>query len=79
MPFCRKYIASVSNKQFELTKDDVSVAKETRQMHVEEITPSVIEPSFGIGRIMYSMLEHNFKQREGDDGMRQVGGSSYLS
>lgn len=29
--------------------------------------PSVIEPSFGIGRIMYSVLEHNFHVREGDE------------
>ena len=29
--------------------------------------PSVIEPSFGIGRIMYAIFEHNFKTREGDE------------
>lgn len=34
---------------------------------VEEIVPSVIEPSFGIGRVMYSVFEHNFKMREGDE------------
>ena len=28
--------------------------------------PSVIEPSFGIGRIMYCLLEHNFKLRAED-------------
>ncbi|VDL92392.1 unnamed protein product [Schistocephalus solidus] len=33
---------------------------------VDEIVPSVIEPSFGIGRIMYAILEHNFKIREND-------------
>jgi glycyl-tRNA synthetase (class II) len=31
---------------------------------VEEIVPSVIEPSFGIGRIMYSIWEHNFVVRD---------------
>lgn len=34
---------------------------------VEEITPNVIEPSFGIGRIMYSIYEHSFHIREGDE------------
>ena len=34
---------------------------------VREVQPHVIEPSFGIGRIMYSVLEHNFKIREGDE------------
>lgn len=42
----------------------VSVKKEMRTVHVEKITPSVIEPSFGIGRIMYSLFEHNFKMRD---------------
>ena len=32
-----------------------------KTMHVEEIIPSVIEPSFGVGRIMYALFEHNFK------------------
>ena len=27
----------------------------------------MIEPSFGIGRIMYSVLEHNYHVREGDE------------
>jgi glycyl-tRNA synthetase (class II) len=31
---------------------------------VEELVPSVIEPSFGIGRIMYSIWEHNFIVRD---------------
>lgn len=34
---------------------------------VEEIVPNVIEPSFGIGRIMYSIFEHSFQIRQGDE------------
>lgn len=34
---------------------------------VEEVTPNVIEPSFGIGRIMYTIFEHTFHVREGDE------------
>ncbi|KAL9700385.1 hypothetical protein quinque_003826 [Culex quinquefasciatus] len=33
----------------------------------EEITLSVIEPWFGVGRILYSFLEHSFRSREGDE------------
>lgn len=33
---------------------------------MEEITPNVIEPSFGIGRILYAVLEHSFRKRDGD-------------
>lgn len=34
---------------------------------VEEVIPSVIEPSFGLGRIMYTVFEHTFQVREGDE------------
>ena len=44
--------------------------REQKKVHVEEIVPSVIEPSFGIGRIMYALLEHNFRVRENDDARR---------
>ena len=32
---------------------------------MREFIPNVIEPSFGIGRILYMLLEHNFWCREG--------------
>ena len=34
---------------------------------VEEFVPSVIEPSFGVGRVLYAVFEHNFRVREGDE------------
>jgi glycyl-tRNA synthetase len=33
---------------------------------VREYTPNVIEPSFGLGRILYFLLEHSFWSREQD-------------
>ena len=62
-----EYPLVVNDQQFILTKDMVVIKDEEKTVHVEEVTPSVIEPSFGIGRIMYSIWEHNFKQREGDE------------
>lgn len=53
--------------KFALDKTMVEVKSTTTTLHVEEITPSVIEPSFGIGRIMYSLLEHSFRIRDGDE------------
>ncbi|XP_016913099.1 glycine--tRNA ligase isoform X1 [Apis cerana] len=50
-----------------ITKDMIEVKRYQKTVHVEEIIPSVIEPSFGIGRIMYAIFEHNFKAREGDE------------
>ena len=51
----------VDGKPVTLTKDMVSVKKYQKTFHVEEIIPSVIEPSFDIGRVMYAIFEHNFK------------------
>ena len=45
-----------------VTKEMIpSFKQEKKDVHVEEIVPSVIEPSFGIGRIFYSLLEHTFR------------------
>jgi len=57
------------NGSVTLTKDMVNVKRYQKTFHVEEIIPSVIEPSFGIGRVMYAIFEHNFLVRE-DDGQR---------
>ena len=34
---------------------------------MEDVIPSVVEPSFGIGRILYAVLEHSFRVREEDE------------
>lgn len=51
----------------ELSAETIGVKHSSKTIHVEEFIPSVIEPSFGIGRIMYSLLEHSFQCREGDE------------
>merc|ERR1719225_1632681 len=58
---------SLGDSTVSLSKDMVAVKRYQKTVHVEEIIPSVIEPSFGIGRIMYALFEHNFKVREGDE------------
>ena len=44
----------------------VAIAKERRLESGRNFTPGVIEPSFGIGRIIYCLLEHSFATRNGD-------------
>lgn len=61
------YILKVADKQFTITSEMVEVKRFTKTIHVEEFVPSVIEPSFGIGRIMYSIFEHRFRVRSGDE------------
>ncbi|XP_031827407.1 glycine--tRNA ligase [Nomia melanderi] len=56
-----------NNTEVKITKDMIQVKRYQKTVHVEEIIPSVIEPSFGIGRIMYAVFEHNFKARDGDE------------
>merc|ERR1712241_1185651 len=58
---------SLGDSIVSLSKDMVAVKRYQKKVHVEEIIPSVIEPSFGIGRIMYALFEHNFRSREGDE------------
>ncbi|ORZ17136.1 glycyl-tRNA synthetase [Absidia repens] len=57
----------VDGVTFDVSKEDVSVARGTVTEHIREYTPNVIEPSFGIGRILYSLLEHSWWVREGDE------------
>ena len=69
-------VPGVGNGTVELTKDLLKVERRTRTEHMREYTPNVIEPSFGIGRILYSLLEHTYWNRgsgtEGGDEARAV-------
>lgn len=49
-----------------LSSDLLKIQKRTRLETTREYTPSVIEPSFGIGRILYSLLEHVYWHRPQD-------------
>lgn len=55
------------NQVHVIKADMVTINRYEKTIHVEEYNPSVIEPSFGIGRIMYTLFEHNFRMREGDE------------
>lgn len=69
-------VAEMEGGKAELDKDIVSIAKETRTETMREYTPNVIEPSFGIGRILYSLMEHVYWTREGD-AARSVSTATY--
>ncbi|OAA64174.1 glycyl-tRNA synthetase [Niveomyces insectorum RCEF 264] len=67
-------VAGLDGGKAELTSDLVTIEWTKRSENVREFTPNVIEPSFGIGRILYSLLEHNYWSRgeEGGDEARGV-------
>lgn len=50
----------------------VSISKEKKKEHQRVFTPSVIEPSFGIGRIIYCLFEHSFYLRPSKAGDEQL-------
>lgn len=56
----------VDDKSFKIPTNVITVKRFQETLHVEEFTPSVIEPSFGIGRVLYTIWEHNFKIRSAD-------------
>ena len=56
----------LSDKEFHVSPEMVKIETVTRKKHVNEFIPSVIEPSFGFGRILYSLLEHSFSTRPED-------------
>ncbi|KAL6190680.1 hypothetical protein ACLB2K_037074 [Fragaria x ananassa] len=49
----------------------VTISKEKKKEHQRVFTPSVIEPSFGIGRIIYCLYEHSYYMRPSKDGNEQ--------
>jgi glycyl-tRNA synthetase len=59
-------VKCADGKTYEITADLVKINPITVTEHIREFTPNVIEPSFGIGRILYSLLEHSYWAREAD-------------
>ncbi|XP_040074995.1 glycine--tRNA ligase [Ixodes scapularis] len=57
----------VGQNTVEVTGDMVTVKRYQKTVHVDELVPGVIEPSFGVGRIMYAVFEHSFRVRDGDE------------
>lgn len=56
----------VDDKEFILTEKHISFKDESKMQMEEKYVPHVIEPSFGIGRVIYCIFEHCFKVREKD-------------
>lgn len=60
-------VPGVNDGKVELGSDLVKIQKRTRVENVREYTPNVIEPSFGIGRILYCLMEHSYWSRPEDE------------
>eukprot|EP00957_Ditylum_brightwellii_P136867 10437474-Ditylum_brightwellii.AAC.1 len=51
---------------FKITKDMVTW-KTSKKVHEIQFTPSIIEPSFGMDQVLYSLLKQSFYQQESDE------------
>ncbi|KAJ8120958.1 hypothetical protein ONZ43_g2471 [Nemania bipapillata] len=57
--------------------DLIKIEQRTRTENVREFVPNVIEPSFGIGRILYALMEHSYWTRASDGGDESRGVLSF--
>ena len=55
---------TIDGEKIKIEKSAVAFEKVTEEVHGETIIPHVIEPSFGIDRIIYSLLEHSYFEEE---------------
>ncbi|MBP2143800.1 glycyl-tRNA synthetase [Methanococcus voltae] len=60
-----KYLLKADDgKEFELTSEYVGAKKVTKKITGEKVIPHVIEPSYGVDRITYFVIEHSFNEEE---------------
>ena len=55
------------NTIYPITKEMITIEQVTKIIDYEEFYPHVIEPSFGIDRLLYAVFEQNFWARDNDD------------
>jgi len=61
-------VPGVGDGKVEISKDLLEIKWVKRTENTREYVPNVIEPSFGIGRILYSLIEHSYWTRGADGG-----------
>ena len=61
-----KYVIELDDT-YEVSEDLLIIEEVEEEVTGEKIIPHVIDPSFGIDRILYSVLLHSFKETEGKD------------
>lgn len=59
-------VIHTAEKDFEIEKSLLKFETQTKMVMEEKFCPNVIEPSYGIGRVIYCIFEHCFKVRAED-------------
>jgi len=60
-------LAIDGGRSVQITREMLALTPELKRVSERKYTPHVIEPSFGIGRIITGLWEHVFYAREGDE------------
>ncbi|KAF1760179.1 hypothetical protein GCK72_008425 [Caenorhabditis remanei] len=61
------YNLDIKGENYALTPDLLNIKKYSKKMYKTDVIPAVIKSAYDVGRILYSVLEHSFRQREGDE------------
>ncbi|KAI3410878.1 Diadenosine tetraphosphate synthetase, partial [Psidium guajava] len=67
-----EFLVCTMGKSVIIKDNMVKISKQKIKEHQRVFTPSVIEPSFGIGRIIYCLFEHSFYTRPSKAGDEQL-------
>lgn len=67
-----KIQVEVDGEKIEIDRNLVSFESIEEEIRGEEVVPHVIEPSFGIDRILYAVLDHSYYEDEIDGEKRAV-------
>ncbi len=59
--------AVLPNTEYTLNSNCVSFKTEKKTVTEVKYTPTVVEPSFGMGRVLTAVFEHSFSQRAADE------------
>ncbi|PTD93384.1 glycine--tRNA ligase [archaeon SCG-AAA382B04] len=64
------FILELDEETVEINSEEVNIQKTTKTIKGENIFPHIIEPSFGIDRILYLLMEHSYKKDKLGEGQR---------
>ncbi|RLG32694.1 glycine--tRNA ligase [Methanosarcinales archaeon] len=65
-------VLNIDGEEVTITQDMFESVTVEEEISGEEVIPHVIEPSFGIDRIFFAVMEHSFYQEEVEGEMRNV-------
>jgi glycyl-tRNA synthetase len=63
----KKIVLNIDGKNFKIPNDCYKIVETKEKLAGEKIVPHVIEPSYGIDRILYMVLEHNYSEGKKKD------------